>query len=101
MYHTAARLRHLGRRERGGEGTRGREERGGREREGREGKEREVGEGDMYSILQTLVPLSPGITLESILATVLSNSLLPRDKVFKNCFSSSLITSITCRPTLF
>ena len=40
---------------------------------------------------------TPGMTeIEgSILSTVLSKTLFPRDRVFRNCFSSSLITSIT------
>lgn len=38
----------------------------------------------------------PGIVFPSSLDAVLSKSRLPRESVFKNCFSSSLIISMTC-----
>ena len=52
-----------------------------------------------WLLLQHIIqPYKPGMTeMEgSILWTVLSNTLFPRESVFRNCFSSSLMTSITC-----
>ena len=52
---------------------------------------------NVTTFTQQMAMYIPGMTETegSILSTVLSKTLFPRDRVFRNCFSSSLITSIT------